>query len=479
MRSIIISSEAVPFAKTGGLGDVAGALPRALRESANVDATLIIPLYDSSSWQLASTDARLVIDDLQVEWYAEDARVGRVFLTESLGAPIFLIDAPRYFRRSGFYGYTDDHERFAYFSRAAIALIKRLGTPPDIVHLNDWFGGFAATELKARRYSDAFFNRTRTVFSIHNLAYQGKFDLNDLGRFGFYADDQLNAFRHDGAASAMKAGLTMSDALSTVSRRYAFEIQMSENGYGLDWLLRERSRDLYGITNGIDSDVWNPAKDRYIAANYDLDSLDDKRECKRDLLRAFNLPEDLERPLIGSISRLTAQKGFDLIKQAAGAILETGAMFVSLGSGASEYENFLQALRDAAPHRVGVFRGYNELLAHKIEAGADLFLMPSLFEPCGLNQMYSQAYGTIPIVRATGGLDDTVQHFNRLTTSGNGFKFESYTADAMLEAVYEALMTYADKDVWRTLQTNAMRIDNSWHKAAREYAALYQRIASV
>ncbi len=476
MRTIIIASEAVPFAKTGGLGDVAGALPRALRESANVDSALITPLYEATDYRLIGEE---IIDNLKVEWHDWTANTCRVRYSMATGAPTFLIDSPRYFHRPGFYGYNDDHERFAFFSRAAIALIKRLGNAPDVVHLNDWFGGFAAVELRAKRFSDPFFERTRTLFSIHNLAYQGKFDAHDLPRLGFTASDGRNAFMHDGAASAMKAGLAMSDCLSTVSPRYALEIQQPENGYGLDWLLRQRANRLIGITNGIDENVWNPATDEHIAAHYDLQNLEGKRECKRDLLRAFNLPEDLERPVIGSITRLTAQKGFDLVREAAGAILETGAYFVSLGSGASEHESFLQSLRDFAPAQVGVFRGYNETLAHKIEAGADIFLMPSLFEPCGLNQMYSMRYGTIPVVRATGGLDDTVESFNRVRGTGTGFKFAPYTASAMLESLYESLFAYADKDVWRTIQANGMRVDNSWRRVAQDYARLYQAVAGM
>lgn len=476
MRSILIASEAVPFAKTGGLGDVAGALPRALRESAGVDAALIIPFYEETKLDLSGEE---IFNDLEVEWYAEDARRCRVRFTNATGAPVFLIDAPRYFRRPGFYGYNDDHERYAYFCRAAVALIKRLGDAPNVVHSNDWFGGFAAVELRARRFSDEFFRNTRTLFSIHNLAYQGKFDAGDLPRLGFTADDQRNAFMHDGAASCLKAGLTMSDCLSTVSPRYALEIQHAENGYGLDWLLRERSNRLVGITNGIDERIWNPALDSLIARRFDVYHLEGKRECKRDLLRAFNLPEDLDRPVIGSISRLTAQKGFDLIRQAANEILATGAFFVSVGSGASVYEDFLQSLRDHAPQQVGIFRGYNETMAHKIEAGADMFLMPSLFEPCGLNQMYSHAYGTIPVVRATGGLDDTVQQFDRVRLSGNGFKFSAYTASAMMEAIYEALFVYAEPELWRIVQANGMRVDNSWRRTAQIYGGLYQAVAAM
>jgi starch synthase len=469
LRVAILSSEAVPFAKTGGLGDVAGALPKALR-SVGVDAVLALPLFEQTDRKLLR---ERIIDNLEVEWPVGTRRAG-VWLSDAAGAPTFLIDAPEYFARSSVYGFSDDHERFAFFCRAALALLKRLGNPPDIVHLNDWPGGFAAVELRVRRSLDPFYSRTRTLFSIHNLAYHGSFDPRDLGRLGFDTPDRREAFMMEGTASALKAGLMMSDMLSTVSRRYSFEIQTPEFGYGLDWILRARRDHLVGITNGVDYDVWNPATDPHLVAHFDADNLSGKRMCKLDMLRRFSLPEDLDRPVIASISRLTSQKGFDLIREAAGQILSTGAFFVSLGSGAREYEDFFQALRNQAPRQVGIYRGFNEPLSHQIEAGADIFLMPSQFEPCGLNQMYSLRYGTVPVVRATGGLDDTVEDFDRAQRRGNGFKFGPYSASAMLEKISEALYCYAEPEVWRTIQLNGMRVDNSWQAAAQKYLELYR-----
>ncbi|PYS51793.1 MAG: hypothetical protein DMF68_03055 [Acidobacteria bacterium] len=473
MRVAILSSEAVPFAKTGGLADVAGALPKALSENGE-DAMLLLPLFEQIDRKYLREE---IIDNLDVDWRGRSYRA-RVFYSDATGAPSFLIDAPEYFARNSIYGFRDDHERFAFFCRAALALFKRLGAPPDIVHLNDWPGGFAAAEIRSRRNFDSYYARTRTLFSIHNLAYQGAFNASDLWILGF-GDDVRDAFMMDGTASALKAGLMTSDALSTVSRRYAFEIQTPEFGHGLEWILRARRDRLVGITNGVDYDVWNPATDPHLPAHYDINNMDGKRECKRALLREFWLPEDLDRPIIANISRLTAQKGYDLIKEAGGAILETGAFFVALGSGASEYEDFLQAMRDHAPRQVGIYKGFNEPLAHRIEAGADIFLMPSLFEPCGLNQMYSTRYGTVPVVRATGGLDDTVQDFDRVSQTGNGFKFEHYTALAMLDKIYEALYCYAEPDLWRTIQLNGMRVDNSWRAAAQKYIELYRRVAQM
>ena len=477
LRVAILTSEAVPFAKTGGLGDVAGALPKALIGTGEVDATLCMPLYEQTDRALLK---ELLFDNLEVEWTGGNRRV-RVFLSEdAIGAPAFLIDAPEYFARPNVYGYRDDHTRYAFFCRAALALLKRLGRPPDVVHGNDWPCGFAIAELKARRAYDDFYRGTRTLFSIHNLAYQGAFDPGDLGYLGFGWGDVHDAFLSEGAASALKAGLMLSDALSTVSRRYSYEIQTSAQGYGLDWLLRMRRDRLIGVTNGVDYESWNPATDPHIAAHYSTDDLAGKRVCKLDLLRRFSLPEELDRPIIAIISRLVAQKGYDLIREAAPAILETGAFFVALGAGAKEYEDFLQSFRDHAPHRVGIYKGYaGEPLAHQIEAGADLFLMPSLYEPCGLNQMYSMRYGTVPVVRATGGLDDTVENFDRARGTGNGFKFDEYTARAMLGSIYEGLYAYADKDVWRRIQLNGMRADNSWQAAARKYVEVYRAVAQM
>jgi starch synthase len=272
----------------------------------------------------------------------------------------------------------------------------------------------------------------------------------------------------------MKAGLETSDVLSTVSRRYGFEIQTPEFGYGLDWLTRQRANRLIGITNGVDYEVWNPATDAELPANYSVDDLDGKRGCKRAMLERFSLPVEFDRPVIANITRLTAQKGIDLMMQVAGEVLAAGAFIVSLGSGEKRYEDFWQRLRDYAPHRVGVYRGYSEPLAHLIEAGADMFMMPSKFEPCGLNQMYSLRYGTVPIVRAVGGLDDTVQNWDAVTGSGNGFKFGPYRADRFLEKIYEALFAYADKETWLKIQRNGMAVDNSWENAARRYVELYE-----
>lgn len=469
MRVAVISAEAVPYSKTGGLGDVAGALPKALKQ-VGVDSVLLTPCYLQTKGEFLWDTA---IHDLNVDWMGR-TYPAKAFYSEANGSPTFLIDAPSYFHRDSIYGYREDHERFAFFNRAALTLLRRIGSAPDIIHLNDWHCGFAAVELASARRWDAYWRNTRTVFSIHNMAYQGGFGSGDLRRFGFDTEFARNAFAFNGHASAMKAGLETSDTLSTVSRRYGEEIQTAENGYGLEWLTRRRRDRLFGITNGVDYEVWNPDTDPEIAAHFSLDDMSGKAECKRRLLAEFSLPAELDRPILASITRLTAQKGIDLMMQVAGEVLSTGAFIVSLGSGEKRYETFWQSLRDFAPRQVGIYRGYNESLAHRIEAGADMFLMPSKFEPCGLNQMYSLRYGTVPIVRAVGGLDDTVENWDAVSTTGNGFKFTPYRADRFLERIYEALFAYRDPDAWAAIQRNGMSADNSWENAAKKYVDLYE-----
>ncbi len=475
MRVAILTSEAVPFAKTGGLADVSGALPKALIDR-GVDAKLILPLYDQIDRGLLNGGS---IENVRVEWRGQ-VHLVRFWYSDTAGAPTYLLEAPEFFARPDIYGYNDDHIRYAFFSRAALALLKHLGFAADVVHGNDWPCGFAIAELRARRRYDEFFKNTRSLLSLHNVGYQGLFDAGDLWWLGFGDPPEGDDFRLDRHASALKAGIIAADALSTVSPRYASEIQTPEQGHGLDWLLRARRDRLVGIANGVDYEIWNPETDSHIAANFSADDLSGKRECKIDLLRRFGLMEDPDRPIIAIISRLVAQKGYDLIRNIARPMLETGSFFIALGAGAREYEDFLQHLHDLAPKQVGIYKGYaGEPLAHQIEAGADMFLMPSLYEPCGLNQMYSMRYATVPIVRATGGLDDTVQQFNPADGSGNGFKFGPYEAGALLEKIREALYFYGRPEHWQKIQHNGMLVDNSWEAAAAKYLELYQEMAYV
>ena len=475
MRVAILTSEAMPFAKTGGLADVSGALPKALTEI-DVDTRLILPLYDLVDRSLLNGGS---VENVRVEWRGQVHNV-RFWYSDAAGARTYLLEAPEFFARANVYGYQDDHVRFAFFSRAALALLKHLDWQPDVVHGNDWPCGFAVAELRARRRYDSFFKNTKTLFSLHNVGYQGLFDAGDLWWLGFGDSPDREDFMLDRTASALKAGIIAADGLSTVSPRYAREIQTREQGHGLDWLLRARRDRLAGITNGVDYGVWDPETDPHIAANFSVDDLSGKRECKIDLLRRFGLPQDPNRPVLAIISRLVGQKGYDLIRTIADWIVQTGSFFIALGAGAKEYEDFLQRWHYIAPQQVGIYKGYaGEPLAHQIEAGADMFLMPSLYEPCGLNQMYSMRYGTVPIVRATGGLDDTVEQFDPGHGTGTGFKFGPYEAGALLEKIREALYFYARPDEWQKIQRNGMLVDNSWTAAAKKYLELYQEITKL
>jgi len=475
MRIAILSSEVVPFAKTGGLADVSGALPKALREQ-DVDARVFLPLYDQIDRGLLAGDP---IANVPVEWRGQISPT-RVWQSDAAGAPAYLIEAPEFFARPSIYGYGDDHARFAFFSRATLAVLKHLDWQPDVLHGNDWPCGFALVDLRSRRRYESFFQKTKSLFSLHNVGYQGTFDPEDLWWLGFGEAPERDDFMLNRAASALKAGIVSADALSTVSPRYAREIQTPEQGYGLDWLLRARADRLAGITNGVDYTIWDPETDPHIAANFSADDLSGKRKCKLDLLRHFGLPEDPDRPILAMISRLVSQKGYDLIRQISGEILQTGSFVIMLGAGAPEYEDFLQSWHDHAPDRVGIYKGYaGEPLAHQIEAGADIFIMPSLYEPCGLNQMYSMRYGTVPVVRATGGLDDTVQSFDPANGQGNGFKFGPYSVPAMLDKIREAIYFYSEPDTWAQIQRNGMAVDNSWSAAALKYIQLYREVIDV
>ncbi len=471
MRIAILSSEVVPFAKTGGLADVAGALPKALSRQ-DVDARIILPLHEQIDRNLLNDS----VIEIEVPWRG-GRRETNVYYSSAAGAPAYLIESPEYFSHGSIYGQANDHERYTFFSRAVFTLLQTLKWAPDVVHANDWPCGFAMVDLRTLRRYDELFSQTKSLFSIHNLAYQGVFDSKDLWWLGFGESPDKDDFLLKDMASALKAGLIAADALSTVSRRYAEEIQTSEQGAGLDWLLRARRDRLTGITNGVDYELWNPETDPHIAAHFNAADLSAKQECKLDLLRRFDLEENLDRPIIAIISRLVSQKGYDLIRQLAGAITGTGAYFIALGAGAREYEDFLQDWHDRAPRQVGIYKGYaGEPLAHQIEAGADMFLMPSHYEPCGLNQMYSMRYATVPIVRATGGLDDTVEQFDPANGTGNGFKFYQYSASALLEKIREALYFYSQPETWKKIQLNGMAMDNSWDAAAQKYIQLYQEI---
>ena len=468
-RILMAASEAVPFAKTGGLADVIGALPAALKARGE-EVAVVIPRYRS----VRLDGARRVFDGLQF-WLGARGYSAGIYRSDYRGVPFFLVDAPMLFDREGLYGggerdYPDNHIRFSVFAHAVLAVARHLFRP-HIFHCHDWQAGLVPVLLKHRLWGDPNFLAAKTLFTIHNLGYQGLFPPAALLEAGL--DDlpfQAGAMEFHGQVSFLKGALETSNALSTVSRRYAEEIQTPEFGFGLDGLLRLRADVLTGIMNGVDYDTWNPETDPHLAANYSADQLEGKRVNKRHLLERFRLPERaMEKPLAGIVSRFVSQKGFDLIADVAGALLKEDLYLVALGTGEAQYEKLFLDLAAAWPDRVGVHLGYDDPLAHKIEAGSDIFLMPSRYEPCGLNQFYSLRYGAIPVVRATGGLDDSVD-------DETGFKFYEYTGQALLEAVRRAVAAYADKPLWERMMRTGMSRDFSWSRSAAQYSELYRRM---
>jgi len=392
----------------------------------------------------------------------------------------YFVDYPPYFDRDALYGtalgdYHDNAERFALFSRAVLESAKVLGVP-DVLHCHDWQTALVPILRKTLYSEDPAFVGVPCVFTIHNLGYQGLFppeilplimlpwDLFTMSKMEFY-----------GKVNFLKGAITMADYVTTVSRRYGQEIQTAEYGFGLEGVLRPRSATVTGIVNGVDYSEWSPERDQYIAAPYSAENLNGKALCKRDLLQQFGLAEDTQWPVVGMISRFVNQKGFDLIQQTADRLARENLIMVVLGTGEPEYEAMFRRLNKQYPQKFAVKIAYDNALAHKIEAGSDMFLMPSHYEPCGMNQIYSLRYGTVPIVRAVGGLDDTVEQFDPQTLKGTGFKFKPYTAEALLDTVQPALKVYSDKNVWQTLMRNGMAQDYSWPNSAREYVKVYER----
>ncbi len=465
----MIASECAPLAKTGGLADVLGALPAALRARGE-EVAVVIPRYAPIDLK----SARRVYDGLAV--YLGPARYDCAIYEAPAEIPLYLVDCPPLYQRKGFYGesgldYPDNHIRFAVFARAAIAVARFL-FQADVLHCHDWQSGLVPAYLRTTFSTDPTFGGVRTLFTIHNLGYQGLFPKAAL------ADAALDAalFHPDameffGRVSYIKGGIALADALSTVSPTYAREIQTPEYGFGLDGALRARSAVLTGILNGVDYREWSPDVDRLLPATYSAEDLAGKRVCKQRLIEEFGLPADaMERPLAGIVSRFTRQKGTDILAEVAAEIVAEGVSIVALGTGDPEYEEFFRGMQAENPGRIAVRIGFDNGLAHRIEAGADLFLMPSRYEPCGLNQMYSLRYGTVPVVRATGGLNDTIED------GSTGFKFQEYTGQALLGAVRAAVRAYTNADLWRGMMLRGMRRDFSWGASAAAYAALYRQL---
>jgi starch synthase len=477
MKIAMIASEATPFAKTGGLADVVGTLSAALARLGH-ELYIITPAYRSTlQGNFALRES--AIDNSLPRAGGQEATI----LESSRGNDVdaYLIRADGYFDRDFLYGtpagdYPDNAERFIFFSRAALEILRR--RPVDVVHCHDWQAALATVFLRAEpaRYRET--TAASIVFTIHNLGFQGVFPssvwpLLDLDP-SYFTPPFLEYY---GNVNFLKGGLIFADKISTVSPSYAQEILTAEQGFGLEGVLRERAADLVGILNGVDYHYWNPWTDPFLSCHYGEHSLAVKRDCKASLQRAVGLPELSKVPLIGMISRLTPQKGFDLVEAIFGSLMERDLQIVLLGSGEPRFENFFRAAAARFPDRVAAEIGFNESLAHRIEAGADLFLMPSLYEPCGLNQMFSLKYGTIPIVRAVGGLKDTVEDYDAAAGTGTGFVFRSYDSGALLAAIERALAAFADEQAWIALQRRAMAMDFSWDSSAKVYANLYRQLS--
>ena len=479
MKIAMIASEVSPFAKTGGLADVIGTLSVAL-ERLGHEVCVIAPAYRcvlQSEFTLRESPIKLSVpvSNRQQEATVVQSTIGN-------GVPVYLIRADRYFDRESLYGtaagdYSDNAERFVFFSRAALGLLRH--QPADIIHCHDWQTALAIVFLKtqAARYLET--TAAKTVFTIHNLGFQGIFRRHDwdlLNLDGALFTPQLLEFYGD--INFLKGGLVFADKITTVSPSYAQEIMTPAQGFGLEGVVRQRAADLVGILNGVDYSQWSPWTDPFITCHYGENSLTVKDDCKKSLRRIFGLPDKEDTPVIAMISRLTAQKGFDLVEAIFDLVMQRDVQFVLLGNGDTRFEEFFGAAVKRYADRVGVRIAFDERLAHQIEAGADLFLMPSLYEPCGLNQMFSLKYGTIPIVRAVGGLKDTVQQCDTDAETGTGFVFEPYEAQTLLDAIDRSLQVFHNQTAWTALRRRAMAMDFSWERSAKRYVDLYRQLVN-
>lgn len=491
LKILFVTSEAVPFVKTGGLADVSAALPKVLTEMGH-EVRLIIPKYGAVDERKFKVHDIIRLKDISVKIGDKDV----IFSLKSCFLPgvrtrvqIYFLENYEYFgNRNSLYvdpktgkDYQDNDERFILLNRAVLEMIIKLGWTPDIIHLNDWQCGLVPAYAKTIYKDSAGFDKLRILFTIHNLAYQGKFPQSSFKKTSL--PESLNSEKkgiiHQGKLNFLKSGLLFSNAINTVSETYALEIRTKDEfGEGLKDVLAKRKDKLFGIVNGIDYNSWNPEKDKLIPFNYSIKNLDKKVENKIYLLERFGLKYDPNIPLIGVISRLYESKGIDLIQKTFNDLMKLNIQFILLGTGDFKYHTFFEKMSFKYSDKFSCYLGFSDELAHLIEAGSDMFLMPSKYEPCGLNQMYSQVYGTIPIVRETGGLADTVQKYNDKTGEGTGFVFKKYEADEMISEIKRAIKVFANKDSWQKLMKNAMKQDFSWNVSAKKYIDLYRKILS-
>ena len=475
LKVLLVASEATPFIKSGGLGDVAGSLPKALRTQ-GVDIRVVIPRYrDVKNEEMYGVEF-LGEFPVHLSWRKQQAKI----LVKPGEVPVYFIENSFYFGRSGLYGYGDDNERFAFFGRAVLDMLAMLDFYPDVIHCNDWQTGPVCMYLKEMYQKVIHYDKIKTLFTIHNLQYQGNFDRSTMELLDVPNDCYGNGnVEFYGNVSYMKMGLIYADRISTVSTTYAKEIQTWQYGYGMDGILKSRSNVLSGILNGVDYTANNPQTDSRIPYPYDIENMEGKRKNKQALQERLRLePRDV--PIIGMITRLADQKGLDLLAGVFHAMMQRDVQFVLLGTGESRFEGFFRNMQEQYKGRVSSNIFFDEGLAQLIYAGSDLFLMPSLFEPCGLGQMFSLRYGTVPVVRKTGGLADTISRYNPDTKKGNGFLFETYDGNGLLWALDEALQVYSMGSAeWGCVVRNAMESDYSWENSALSYINLYETLRSV
>ncbi|MDH4178984.1 MAG: glycogen synthase GlgA [Armatimonadota bacterium] len=477
LRVLFCASEAVPFAKTGGLADVAGALPKALAKLGH-DVRLALPKYSVIGSERA--ESRQSGSALEVALGEKRVRVNLESSDAIPGVPTYLVDCPEYFERDTLYGEADDAERFALFCRAVLEFLRAGDWQPEVIHGNDWQTALLPVYLKTVYGGDPALSRIGTVHTIHNLAYQGIFDPSVLNAVGldrsYLTTDRLEFY---GQVNFLKGGLVFADLLNTVSKKYAEEIQTPEYGERLEGVLAKRRGSLFGILNGLDYGAWNPAADKLIEANYDADDLAPKAANKAGLQKRLNLPARPEVPFFGLVSRLAGQKGLDVLAETLPHLLRLDVQFALLGTGEPYYHELLSGMAKQQPDKMAVVLTFDNALAHQIYAGCDMFVMPSYYEPCGLGQMISLRYGTIPVVRETGGLADTITDFDPDTGEGNGFSFQDYASVALLGAMGRGILTMKSPGMWSRVVRNAFASNFSWERSALEYAELYQRAMSA
>ncbi|EIJ79360.1 glycogen synthase [Bacillus methanolicus PB1] len=476
MKVLFIVSECVPFVKSGGLADVAGSLPKELKKL-GTDVRVILPKYGTISEKWKNYLRKIAEFRVQVGWRNQYCGIEQLILD---GATFYFVDNEYYFNRERLYGFFDDGERFAYLNRAVLESLAHIDFNPDILHCHDWHTGMIPFLLRAEYCHRKKYSQMKTVFTIHNLQFQGIFPKEILGDLlnlneKYFNSDQLEFY---GNVNFMKGALVASDKITTVSPTYMQEIQTPYFGERLDGLLRKRKEDLQGILNGIDERYYNPEKDPFIFARYHKNDISRKSENKKHIQDLFGLRKDVNTPIIAMITRLTKQKGLDLVKCVFHELMAENLQMIVLGTGEDEFENFFREMAYHYPEKFKVHIGFNEELAHQIYAGSDLFLMPSKFEPCGLGQLIAMKYGSIPIVRETGGLNDTVMSYRDDNGEGNGFSFSNFNAHDMLYTIKRALQFYQDENIWKKLVQRAMGLDYSWAQSAFKYNSLYAELIS-